>query len=991
MLEVGALTETITVQSERTLLQTDTGDLHTIIESEEISALPMGNYRNYETLLNLVPGTTPGRLQNAITDTPARSLSNNVNGTNRNSNNTKLDGATNIFVWLPHHAAYIAPAETVETVNIATANFDAEQGMSGGAAIRVMTKSGTNEFHGAGTYLFENDGLRARNFFNQGEKPESKRQIGAVTLGGPIIKDKLFFFGGWEGHHLLGSTTRTGTVATPEMRRGDFSAFDTIIYDPRTGNPDGTGRTPFPGNMIPADRIHPTSTMINDRTPLPTADGTSSNYNNTGNFNLDRNNYDFKVNWNVNNSLMIWGKYSQMNAVVDSDMWLGNPDEGGIGGSAWGSGSGPCDTKVKIPTIGFTWTASPTFVVDGVAANMRFDQECLPPDLGVSYGLDVFNIPGTNGGSRPLDADDPRYQGLLEFRISGCSGLGGVDGWNPIFRNDRTKNLAINATWIKNNHEFRFGFNVVNLELTHWQPEIANPRGDFEFRDGITSLNGGPSGNSLNAYAGFLLGEVQRVRKSIQYDLLTGREWQYGFFARDRWQVNRNLTLTLGLRFEVYPFMVRENRGTEEYDPTTNLLNLCGKGGIPDDCGFECNKPGILPRLGFAYRLGEDNVIRGGFGRSANPLAMSRPLRGRYPITVANTFEAANNFSAVTNFTEGIPMFDGPDRSLSQVVPGLSSSVRTPMGSFTRGYIDSWNLIFERRLPRDMSLSAGYVGTRTVDQLRSYNINTAAPGEGSLGRPLNAAFGRTGTTQEFTGGLRAEYHSLQMALNKPFAGTLHQGRLHLVEGHERGRRRRRLAGLGPPRCLVQELRPGGLRPHSRPAARLRVGDALWPRRRGRPQRDHQGLVGERYLRRLLRQHVHGRHFELLLCLSGEPAVGGPDQRPRQAGRRRPRPTLLRPERVGGNQRGPLRQHGPQLDPRTGRDQLRSWALPPVPHRLPGQLGASGRGVQPHEHAALRQPGEHRNRRRLHGNRQRKRPRRRIRAPDSVGSSLGLLI
>ena len=772
MLEVGALTETITVQSERTLLQTDTGDLHTIIESEEISALPMGNYRNYETLLNLVPGTTPGRLQNAITDTPARSLSNNVNGTNRNSNNTKLDGATNIFVWLPHHAAYIAPAETVETVNIATANFDAEQGMSGGAAIRVMTKSGTNEFHGAGTYLFENDGLRARNFFNQGEKPESKRQIGAVTLGGPIIKDKLFFFGGWEGHHLLGSTTRTGTVATPEMRRGDFSAFDTIIYDPRTGNPDGTGRTPFPGNMIPADRIHPTSTMINDRTPLPTADGTSSNYNNTGNFNLDRNNYDFKVNWNVNNSLMIWGKYSQMNAVVDSDMWLGNPDEGGIGGSAWGSGSGPCDTKVKIPTIGFTWTASPTFVVDGVAANMRFDQECLPPDLGVSYGLDVFNIPGTNGGSRPLDADDPRYQGLLEFRISGCSGLGGVDGWNPIFRNDRTKNLAINATWIKNNHEFRFGFNVVNLELTHWQPEIANPRGDFEFRDGITSLNGGPSGNSLNAYAGFLLGEVQRVRKSIQYDLLTGREWQYGFFARDRWQVNRNLTLTLGLRFEVYPFMVRENRGTEEYDPTTNLLNLCGKGGIPDDCGFECNKPGILPRLGFAYRLGEDNVIRGGFGRSANPLAMSRPLRGRYPITVANTFEAANNFSAVTNFTEGIPMFDGPDRSLSQVVPGLSSSVRTPMGSFTRGYIDSWNLIFERRLPRDMSLSAGYVGTRTVDQLRSYNINTAAPGEGSLGRPLNAAFGRTGTTQEFTGGLRAEYHSLQMALNKPFARGL---------------------------------------------------------------------------------------------------------------------------------------------------------------------------------------------------------------------------
>jgi hypothetical protein len=343
----------------------------------------------------------------------------------------------------------------VETVNIATANFDAEQGMSGGASIRVMTKSGTNEFHGSGTYLFEDEGLRARNFFNTGEKPPSSRKIGAATLGGPIIKDKLFFFGGWEGHYLEGSTTRTGSVATADMRAGNFSALDTIIYDPMTGNADGTGRTPFPGNIIPANRIHPTSQMINDRTPLPTGPGTASNFNASGPFTLDRNNYDFKVNWNVNNSLMLWGKYSQMNATVDSDMWLGNPDEGGIGGSGWGNGSGPCDTKVKIPTVGFTWTVSPTFVVDAVAASMSFDQECLPPDIGVSYGLDVLNIPGTNGGTRPEDADDERYTGLPEFRISGFTSLGGVDGWNPLFRNDRTKNLAVNATWIKGAHEMR--------------------------------------------------------------------------------------------------------------------------------------------------------------------------------------------------------------------------------------------------------------------------------------------------------------------------------------------------------------------------------------------------------------------------------------------------------------------------------------------------------------------------------------------------------
>ena len=269
-LEVGALTETITVQSERTLLQTDTGDLHSVIDSEELESLPLGNYRNYETLLNLVPGTTPGRFQNAVMDTPGRSLTNNVNGTARNNNNTRLDGATNIFVWLPHHAMYVAPAETVDTVNIATASFDAEQGMSGGSAISVMTKSGTNEFHGSGTYLFENESLRATNFFAN-SKPDSDRKIGALTLGGPIIKDKLFFFAGWEHQTQTSANTRTGTVPTAALRAGDFSGTGTTIYDPLTGNPDGTGRTPFPGNIIPADRINPTSAALQARLPMPNA------------------------------------------------------------------------------------------------------------------------------------------------------------------------------------------------------------------------------------------------------------------------------------------------------------------------------------------------------------------------------------------------------------------------------------------------------------------------------------------------------------------------------------------------------------------------------------------------------------------------------------------------------------------------------------------------------------------------------------------------
>src|SRR5262245_39659026 len=256
-LEVGGVNEVVTVEGVGALLQTDKGDLHAELKSQELTNLPLGNYRNYQSLLNLVPGTTPAGFQNAITDTPARALTTNVNGTARNNNNTRLDGASNIYIRLRHHAVYVAPAETVDTVNIATASFDAEQGMAGGAAVTVLTKSGTNEFHGSGFLLHEDDSLRARNWANSGDKPDTKRNIGGATFGGPIIKNKLFFFGGWEGHYLTSPSTRTGTIPTAAMRSGDFSAFGTTIYDPATGNADGSGRTPFPNNIIPADRINP--------------------------------------------------------------------------------------------------------------------------------------------------------------------------------------------------------------------------------------------------------------------------------------------------------------------------------------------------------------------------------------------------------------------------------------------------------------------------------------------------------------------------------------------------------------------------------------------------------------------------------------------------------------------------------------------------------------------------------------------------------------
>jgi hypothetical protein len=227
-LEVGALSETVTVASAVQLLQTDKADVHTELKGTEITSLPLNQFRNYQALLNLVPGASPGRLQNAETDTPSRSLATNVNGQAINSNATRTDGATNVNIWLPSHNMNISPAETIDTVNISTNNFDAEQGMAGGAAVTVVTKSGTNELRGSAFEFFNNDKLNASPFFfssgaSKPAKPPIKRNIFGGTMGGPILKNRVFFFGSFEGYKQKGNFTQTFNVPSAALKAGDFS------------------------------------------------------------------------------------------------------------------------------------------------------------------------------------------------------------------------------------------------------------------------------------------------------------------------------------------------------------------------------------------------------------------------------------------------------------------------------------------------------------------------------------------------------------------------------------------------------------------------------------------------------------------------------------------------------------------------------------------------------------------------------------------------
>lgn len=779
-LEVGAVTETITVASATQLLQTEKADVHTELKGAEVTALPLNQFRNYQALVNLVPGSTPARFQNAETDTPARSMATNVNGQAINNNATRTDGATNVNIWLPSHNMYVSPAETVDTVNVSTNNFDAEQGMAGGAAITVVTKSGTNQFKGSIFEFFNSEKFNASPYFfgNASKKPDKlpiKRNIFGGTIGGPIKRDKLFFFGSYEGYKSKQSLFTFFNVPNDALRTGDFSNARNsdgslqVIYDPATGNADGSGRVPFANNQIPLNRINPLSRRIMDLFPQPNSGGTgagnlTSNYQRPETRTTDRFNYDVKVNWNRTSAHQIWAKASYMDATVDDlTNYLGpDPNATGDGGL----------TKVYQMTAGQTWTLGPTLILDSTFGFSRQDQSVLGPDFEAgNFGLDVLGIPGTNDQG----IGDDRYAGYPQFD-TGFSALGNRDGWNPIFRDERTYSFATNMTKLAGKHEIRGGYMANFLYLDHWQPETDNPRGRFQFATNATALRGGAqSGNFYNQYAAFMLGLVGTASKSVQYELMTGREWQHALFIRDRWTVSPKVTLDLGVRWEYYPIMHRADRGIERLDLQTLDVLLGGRGGNPENLGLTAGKDNFAPRLGVVYRMNDETVFRTGYGITYNPLPWARPLRGDflYPLTIASSFFPNENFAWNSTIDQGIPLFAGPDLNTGRVRLPNSATMRSPeVGNIDRGIIQSWNVSVERRLPGNLGVNLAYVAAKGDGGYADIDINQpGAIGSGNEGRPY-ASLGRFLSVNEWGQRLKTRYHSLQLAVNRPLTRGL---------------------------------------------------------------------------------------------------------------------------------------------------------------------------------------------------------------------------
>ncbi len=767
-LEVSSVTEVLEVVAAAAPLQTDRADLHETQTAKQVNDLPLAGSlgRNYQSLMQVVPGAVIMRTEagngeaNSTAGSPQRSISFSANGVSGWVNQTKIDGSPVTYIWLPTNTAYVPSPEAIEEVSVVTNSSGAEQGTAGGAAVNVTVKSGTNTFHGAGWGYDTDARFRARNDFQT--TPNNPKNVVAQyggNLGGPIVKDKLFFFANVEKTtQRIGAGSRQLSIAPSNLRpdaNGNVtfpmpSEGGAIIYDPAS-SPDPSKRTPFPNNTIPANRIDPGSLYLLKQLPATNTSGYVNNVVTTGATSYDRTNYDFKLNYIASSRLTMFARYGNSPHTINDAYALGGAGGGSAAGGSVGLGVG----RTQVLGVGVTYTFSPTMMLD---ANFGWTHQVLgseAPDIGVNVGSDPdkMNIPGTNGPDR-------LQGGLPSFQIAGWSNLGNDGTGNPFQFRDNQYSFSLNLQKALGGHMFRLGADYLDQQINHFQPQggaFQTVRGTFTFSGQDTMLQGDPNAPKdarFNSWAQFLLGQASTAGKVDQ--LLNPNsiyEKTYAAYLQDTWQVTRSLTLSLGLRWELYAWPTRpDGKGISRYDPTDGYVYVGGYGGVPQDTYASVGNGQFLPRAGLIYRLGEKTVFRAGYGRSADPTTYIN-FRNAYPIVYIWSMPTAqfggkdNAYLPVTNFREGlVPPPGSPNLNQGKILLPANVGTTTYEKNGDRGYIDSFNVTVQRELTSWATVQAAYVGTRVHNQFAFVNINAGAPGTGNAGRALYLAGINNATT-----------------------------------------------------------------------------------------------------------------------------------------------------------------------------------------------------------------------------------------------------
>lgn len=755
-MQVGAQTSTVTVNEAEARLQTDSAMIQQDVTERELQDLPVPSY-NYANILSTVPGVEPLGGFGGGTNNPAGTAVLEANGTSEESTDVRVDGVSAVNPWVQYHSTLSPSIDSIATLNVVTSNSDADQTLAGGTTINVLLKSGTNELHGSAAEHYQGDALGSRNYFTPPgtKKTHNVDNDATGTLGGPIIKDKLFFFGAYEGHFIHSGGGAYGTVPVPAMLQGDFSSTGTQIYDPATGGPNGSGKLAFPNNQIPTERFDPAVKQLLSLIPAPntTAFGTPF----VNNFFTQTPNTSSlqsitgKIDWATTQALRINGRFN-----YQPYKYTQTPLFGHVLGD--GSTTPTQDGHIYALTVAANYLVRANLVVDGSFGYTWTNQLLLPTDGGVKYGSDVLHIPGVN--LSPL----PAGGGLPTFNISnGYTGYG--YGYPYLQYLDPVFQYSGNASWTKGKHSAKFGVNVSQQHMNH----IENNNDAFSFNGGATALNT-EQPNQFTAYADFLLGAAQGVQNSyLNFGRVTLRQWQYALYAGDKWDITKKLTITYGTSWEYFPVPSHVGHGIENYNPDTNQYYICGGGGVPLDCGIHVQPVLFGPKGGFAYRPTENMVIRGGYGINTQQQSMARDGLYNYPEDIQYMANSLNPYAPLSYVSAGIPVTPSIKVTGGYIPLPTGQFISAIPHNFVRGYTESYNLTLQQ-LFGSWLFSVGYVGTHTVHQHTRYNINYGQVGGGVQSGRLYQLFGQTTEFDEIYPFEHMNYNSLQVTLQHRFRG-----------------------------------------------------------------------------------------------------------------------------------------------------------------------------------------------------------------------------
>jgi outer membrane receptor protein involved in Fe transport len=740
-MEVGGRTEQIVVTAEAPQVQTDTSSLGQVISSQQAVDMPL-NGRNYVNLASLTAGVintsagTNGNTAGAFSS----------NGTRGDLNNYVLDGIDNNNNS-GGGAQLAVNVDAIAEFKIQTNSYDAEFGRSGGAALNVVIKSGTNQFHGSVFEFFQNSYLNARNFFATTTLSSKYNQPG-VTFGGPILKNKLFFFGDYQLTDSRTPAVDRSSVPVGSEATGNFAVSGVkTIYDPNTYNSVTNTRSPFPGNIIPKSEISPIGAAFAALYPTPNVAGALKN-----NFILEPTSAsrtdqgDGRFDYRHSEADQVFLRYTQSGSTA-----FGAPKLPGLAcGCGYSSqykynstkGASLGETHIFTPStlnefrIGFNWNYSTDGVLPG----------------GFTAPPANLAIPGV--------ANDPAAEGIAYLAPSGYSALGPAT-FTPTYDSSQERQVRDTLNLIRGRHSIRVGGEFRWTQFNLFQ--IDAPRGYMTFTGQYSNNPATSSGG--NGLADLLLGiPLTAYIDSLVY--LGNRQHVPSLFVQDDFKVSSHLTLNLGLRYEYYSPPVDVHNHLANFNYATGQLETAGQNGNSDAL-TNAQKANFGPRVGFAYSPIASTVIRGAYGifysgqevRTGDPLQLAYNL----PFYYQPTF-VGDGQTPVLTLASGFPTLN-PNQAINPGVTSVDTNSKTP-------YYQEWNLAIQRSLPGKVALEIAYAGTKGVHlQSLTDQNQDLVPGPGDVQSRRPYPFYSGFASIQMRG--NSSYHSLQIKVDKHLSHGLY--------------------------------------------------------------------------------------------------------------------------------------------------------------------------------------------------------------------------